>query len=546
MKVHKGPALKADGTRAGKGEAAPVQLYPWSSLKHEEVYILNGEPSVWRAWQDGYIKVVCSTGGEATFKEEWIEDFRGKTVRLILDNDDTGRKGMGTAAGKLHGVAMAVYTVVWPEGWHRGGDAEDWLNKGHTFEDLEFREWVPEIDENAPSGPHSISGASNNEITLLPRSASELMVQAPDVAWQVQDLLPQGAAMVIVADAGVGKTWFIEELALSVDQGTPFLGEFHTRQGKVLVIDEENADALLKRRLQKLLRGAGLQEDGSGLDIEFLTAQGINLSDDNCVAALDKLFDEMHPDLVLIDALVRIHRGNENDAGDMALVFGIIKQWIVTYGCSFVFCHHRRKPGLAGNDSANMFRGSSEIRAFVDTHLDLKPVKTEPGRITVVHSKSRFAEPLAAFDVEIVDVGEDATVVRYVGEAKDQSEDKLEEGQEFILNLLADGERHSRQNILTRGMEAKLGRDTLDQARKALVAAEEVEEEKEGRIKYVRLLKNLPSGPDTYIGRTEGSEENEPDSAQPLLAPEQLLTEHQGDGTTKAVDPGVSLLQGRI
>jgi len=183
-----------------------------------------------------------------------------------------------------------------------------------------------------------------------------------------------------------------------------------------------------------------------------------------------------------------------------------------------------------------MFRGSSEIRAFVDTHLDLKPVRNEPGRITVVHSKSRFAEPLAAFDVEIVDVAEDATMVRYVGEATVQAEDKLEKGQEFILNLLADGERHSRQDILTKGIEAKLGRDILDEARKTLVTAGEVEEKKDGRIKYFRLLENVPSGPDTYIGRTERSEENGPNSGQPVLAPEQLLAEHQEDDANVAID----------
>ena len=31
--------------------------------KHQEIYLLNGEPSIWRAWEAGYRNVICGTGG---------------------------------------------------------------------------------------------------------------------------------------------------------------------------------------------------------------------------------------------------------------------------------------------------------------------------------------------------------------------------------------------------------------------------------------------------------------------------------------------------
>jgi hypothetical protein len=46
LKVHKAPALKADGKRAGPGEAAPAQIYPWKGLEHHTINYVNGEPSV--------------------------------------------------------------------------------------------------------------------------------------------------------------------------------------------------------------------------------------------------------------------------------------------------------------------------------------------------------------------------------------------------------------------------------------------------------------------------------------------------------------------
>jgi len=71
-------------------------------LSHETIYIANGEPSVWRAFESGYRNVICGTGGEGTFKREWVELFKGKTVLLVLDNDDVGKKAMGKVAGMLH------------------------------------------------------------------------------------------------------------------------------------------------------------------------------------------------------------------------------------------------------------------------------------------------------------------------------------------------------------------------------------------------------------------------------------------------------------
>jgi hypothetical protein len=265
----------------------------------------------------------------------------------------------------------------------------------------------------APIGNQNSSNVSEAPpIVLIPRHVSALLRDAPQVIWQVENILPVGSAAVLVGDAGIGKSWMLLALALAVAQGLPWLGEFTTRQGKVLVVDEENADALLKRRMEKLLLGEGLPEDGAGLNIEFLTGQGINLSDDRFVTALEVELDKMRPDLVLIDALVRIHRGNENDAREMAAVFAILKQWTVAYGCSFVFCHHRKKPGMSGNSPANMIRGSSDIRAFVDTHLDMAPVTGEEGVVKVIHSKSRYAEPVASFCLEIADTAPEATVVR--------------------------------------------------------------------------------------------------------------------------------------
>ena len=238
--------------------------------------------------------------------------------------------------------------------------------------------------------------------------------------------------------------------------------------------------------------------DGSTLGVRFLTGKGINLSDPVFVSAVERVLAASSPDLVIIDSLVRIHTGNENDAGDMAKLFAIFKGWMNRYGCSFVFCHHRRKPGVMGNDSAHMFRGSSEIRAFVDTHLDLREVKDQEESVfTVEHSKSRYEEPIASFTAEIVDVAEGATEVRYIGEAKNQAMERLLGAQQFLVGLVADKEWHRRREIIEKGGEAGFKQHTLDTARKLLIDAETVREEKRGKETGI-VLEQRSDAPDTY------------------------------------------------
>ena len=213
----------------------------------------------------------------------------------------------------------------------------------------------------------------------------------------------------------------------------------------------------------------------------------------------------------------------------------------MAYGCSFVFCHHRRKPSLAGNDPANMFRGSSEIRAFVDCHLDLKPVKGESGLVTVGHAKSRYAEPVAPFDVEIVDTAKGETVVRYAGETKSQVQEKEEQAREFLRQLLSDGERHSRKDYQDAGVEAGYGRDLLDRVRKELVDAGEAEEFKEGNRLMVALKKSSYC-PDIYKGRTEdfdGSEGAEGDEVLPDWVREDSQSETTVEQDVDALIDGV-------
>lgn len=468
------------------------------------VVIVEGEKCADVLWSLG-LPATCNPFGAGKWREEFNAPLAGREIILWPDKDEVGQRHMEQVARSLQGVAASIRMLAPPEELPDKGDVADGVQKlGWTRERvLELlqtaRPWEPERSGLSSDGSYIVPEVRKQGIALVPRPVMEFMAQAHEVRWRVQDLLPEGAAMVVVADSSTGKTWLTLVLALAVDQGRPFLGRFPATQGKVLIIDEENGDALLKHRLRKLLRGLGLPEDGSTLGIEILTAEGVNLSDRAYVEALEQVIEVKRPDLVIIDALVRIHRGNENDAGEMAQVFAHVKRWMGKYGCSFVFCHHRKKPQMGMSDPSQLFRGSSEIRAFMDSQLDLRPVRGERGLVTVEHAKSRYIEPVPAFNLEIVDPAEGQTVVRYAGEPKNQTQEKLAGAGEFIRCLVADGEWHSREDILDQGGKVGHKRDTLDTARKLLVDAGEVVEQKHGKKAGVRIPDSPSGAPNPYI-----------------------------------------------
>ena len=506
------------------GSEVNLVVYRLDELPHTgRVVIVEGEKCV-DALQEMGIPATCNPFGAGKWRDEFKAWFEDIDVILWPDKDSPGYAHVEQIARSLYGTAKFIRVVLSPAELPEKGDVMDGIERlDWSRDDIEkiltaAPAWEPSTDSERSVRSIYNNGTSERKITLNPQPVRDLMRNAPEIKWQVDKLLADKSAMVIVADGGTGKTWLTLALALAVDQGIPWLDNFSVKQGKVLIIDEENSRALLKHRLEKLLRAHQMPEDGSTLGIEILPGEGINLSDRAYVESLTAVLEEKKPDLVIVDALVRVHTYNENDAGEMAQFFGQVKRWMNEYDCSFIFCHHHKKPGMTSGDPSNQYRGSSEIRAFVDSHLDLKKVRDEQGVLTVTHAKSRFIEELPAFNVEIADVDEGATTVRFAGAPILPGQEKLEAAQDFIRELAADGDWHSRQEILDQGRVGVHKRDLLDKARKLLVEADEIVEEKRG--KEIGIKRS--DAPYIYKERTERSEASEGQIQADLLEEETI------------------------
>jgi len=471
-KTHKGPQTSG----------AVAQLYPWEALGHDTVYVVNGEPSVWRACEAGYTNVVCGTCGEGTFSEAWTDEFADKTVRLVLDNDDPGRKGIMKIGKLLCGVAGKIEVVEWPQGWKEKGDVEDWLNEGKTLEDLDFTDWHP---SELPS--------DDEELDLNSQRITEFMSEPKKVEWLIEPILPVDGRLILTGDAGVGKSTLALDLAISVARGKPWLGRHPSRRGKVLIVDEENGDMLLHDRLARQLKGHGVSPHE--IDIEILSNNGIDLSRAEHINIFERKLKEIRPDVVIIDTFPTVFLVDENDSLAVRKALKPITNWIKELKCSFVILHHNRKPGANGRDTSNAFRGSTVFKAWPESLIDIKAFSSPEDGVTSVlltHTKSRVSLPFAAHVVDFrnAESGGCTTVLAVAGPVVQQVS-KTENGHKQFAAKMKEMGRLKRQDFLSTAGSTGISETTLGRIWSAAKSSGKYEIERDGK-EVILVAKQRP------------------------------------------------------
>lgn len=311
---------------------------------------------------------------------------------------------------------------------------------------------------------------------IAPIWLSDLMkLKTKKVEWLIENLLPVGAIGVLSGDPASFKTWTLLHIASCVANGTPVFGNFKTRQGKVLIVDEENQVELLKERMEKLGATNG--------EVCFSSQFGFKVDREEDMSALRDFVGQNDIRLVMMDSLVRVNSKDENVAREIADLFEPLKG-LARDGVSVLLTHHHRKQpiGARGSSSQNL-RGSSDILASIDTHLAITHRKADR-RLVIDQNKSRYAKELNPFEITIVEGPDGSIALEYEGEIEKEplSKDQAKEG---ILSLLA-------LDTSTRAQIEKdlplVGRGAIATALKELVTEGTIQYRNEARGKRVYFL----------------------------------------------------------
>lgn len=346
------------------------------SGKDEFIYICEGEKDVEALEQRGLI-ATCNPHGAGKWRDEYSEYLSGLHCVILPDNDEAGRRHANTIANSIYGKAASV-RILELQNLPEKGDVSDWLNLGHTAEELQqvaknTALWTPRINRQNTRESAGLS------FTTLP---SLLLEPEEQVSFIWEYTLPAGGFSICSAKPKVGKSTMARNLAVCVSKGKSFLGR-RTVKGKVLYLCLEEKRAEVRRHFEAM--GAN--------DENILIHTGS--TPQNVFLELEAAIAEYSPVLVIIDPLSRVLRvWDFNDYAKMARGLEPFVDLARNYNTHIQVLHHDNKGERGGGDA---LLGSTALLGAVDTHIQLK----RRGNLRTISSTNRYGEDIPETIIEL-------------------------------------------------------------------------------------------------------------------------------------------------
>jgi len=208
--------------------------------------------------------------------------------------------------------------------------------------------------------------------------------------WLIRRLWGDAAVGIIGGAPKSFKSWLGIDLAVSVASGTPCLGYFEVlRPGPVLVYLAEDALSSLRARVAGLCEYRRLSI--SELPLHVVTAPSLRLDQQEDCDRLDATLEALKPRLIVLDPLVRLHRLDENSAGEISRLLGYLRELNRRHDVAIVLVHHMSKKAKAHLGQA--LRGSGDLHAWTDSACYL--VKRKRGlELNIEHRAQPAPEPM--------------------------------------------------------------------------------------------------------------------------------------------------------
>ena len=169
--------------------------------------------------------------------------------------------------------------------------------------------------------------------------------ELPDVEM-IGGLYPRGYMSVLAAQAGTGKTWFMQYLACRLSRGGNILAGLipNSKKMKVVILAGETGKYLLDKRLQATCWAYDKKRikvyDALELQREEIP---IMLNTEEGKMTFLAILEYEKPDIVYFDTLISFHTADESKQGEMTSVITFLLKTAKTFNCAIVLNHHLRK-----------------------------------------------------------------------------------------------------------------------------------------------------------------------------------------------------------
>lgn len=109
-----------------------IELFPWNEFRRfttaKPIFFMASEREAMLAIQLN-LQAVCSTGGEGSWNDEWLELFEGYEIGVLFDQDRGGIKGAEKIVATLqsHCATVVSLTLPFAKDYKGDKDFDDWI-----------------------------------------------------------------------------------------------------------------------------------------------------------------------------------------------------------------------------------------------------------------------------------------------------------------------------------------------------------------------------------------------------------------------------------
>jgi len=212
----------------------------------------------------------------------------------------------------------------------------------------------------------------SDDATFLPVVRAAKLADATETrSWLVASLWARAAVGILGSAPKCCKSWLALELAVAVATKTRCLDRFAVEDpGSVMLYMAEDSAPVIKSRLQGLCEHRGVRFESAPIDV--ITAPSVRIDRERDQDRLTRTVRRGAPRLLVLDPFVRLHRVDENDAGQVSAVLGYLRALQRSLDVAVLVVHHARKNGGAGGQAGQSLRGSGDLHAWGDSNLYLR------------------------------------------------------------------------------------------------------------------------------------------------------------------------------
>ena len=206
--------------------------------------------------------------------------------------------------------------------------------------------------------------------------------EVPEEKELIKGVLREGRKLLITGPSKIGKSMLLMEMSIAFTRGDKWLG-LECEKCKVLYVDCELAKEEYNRRMRRIAQAKGIpwetlnKECGNSLGVWRL--RGVPLGDKNdkeksvyLRTFFSKLIRRVKKggyNIVIIDPIYKVLRGDENDAGFVIEFCNHLDRIYRETGAAVIFCHHNVK-NSGGRDAIDRSSGTGVFARDPDAIID--------------------------------------------------------------------------------------------------------------------------------------------------------------------------------